>query len=165
MLGRMTLSALNYKYPGFVEKHFSRAMKVRMNFDNTSFLSDLKAAAYIPPCHAVARAYAEAFDVQYQDGWRHTIALDKSEPQPFYKYGHSWNIITTPDGFDLVLDLFPEDTCSLFPILLSSKDARYAYRPLELSNERIALSERFDSVEEIRKVQALKSEFLRIDAL
>lgn len=144
----------------------TRATKIMLHFDNASFLKSPDAIAYEPSCHAVARAYAEAFDVGYQDGWKHTILPRKYLFfwKPLYRYGHTWNILKPAEDITIVLDLFPEGTCSLMPMMLAQRDARYAYQRLSASEQQ-ALTDHMSSKSSLEQVAALKKEFLRIEAL
>lgn len=163
MLARLGLMALDMKFHDLMQEHYSRAVKIRVHFDSRQFVTN-DAPGYIPPCHCVARAYAEVFKVEYVDGWRNTIAFDKSEPQPWYRYGHSWNVITFDANVRVVFDLFPEETCSMFPVMLMHRDAVFSYVRGE-DHEIIQIEEKMREYRMQEVITRLKQEFLRIDAL
>lgn len=51
---------------GLILRHFYRAVKIRVRFNGLSVPHSDRIIR--PTCHEVARAYAQAFDVKYEDG-------------------------------------------------------------------------------------------------
>jgi|GEM_PF-5802281 len=165
-LGRRGMSCLNHTHGEVMREHIHRVVKIRLYFDNTIFVSQPDQIAVIPTCHAVARAYAEAFNVDVQDGWKHTYLPRKYLFfwKPMYRYGHTWNIVTVGEKNQVLLDIFPEETCSLLPIMMRKCDSVFYYQKLSKNEQRL-MSEHMDTREMTKRVTQLKEEFLRIDAL
>lgn len=77
----------------------------------------------IPSCHVVAHAFAKAFGYRAIDGehcYYHGVKVhrdNRSMKVDFSTLLHSWVEIKTEKGNTFILDIFPDEGCSVFPVL------------------------------------------------
>lgn len=93
----------------------------------------------MPGCHEVAYAFEKAFGVPAVHGRKFFITTVKKLGWMNYfksevsNYVHSWNVLTLPSGKQVIIDIFPNETCSVSPIILPCPHAAYVPGPINLA--------------------------------
>lgn len=85
----------------------------------------------MPSCHEVATSYGLAFNIPIIHG-RKIFVCDIKHNRFFdiykagvYNYPHSWNLLPLPSGESIILDLFPNESCSLVPLIVKNPNPAY----------------------------------------
>jgi hypothetical protein len=119
----------------------------------------------MPSCHEVACAYEKAFGTPAVHGRKFTIAAIKKLRWLDYfsgqisNYVHSWNVIMLPSGTKVIIDAFPNETCSLAPIILPHPHP--AYREGDTKIIRL-VEDAMSKQESITTIDFFAAEFKRI---
>lgn len=111
--------------------HYQRLMSIRLQFQGIEIPGLKKGEVFMPMCHHASHAYAKAFSVDVVDGEK--VFLTKSRTWIFgrlitgrvSRYAHSWNVIELTPDKQLVLDIIPDETCSMVPIVVEYPHPAY----------------------------------------
>ena len=99
--------------------HYERLVVIRFRFKPMEVPGLTK--RWMPSCHHISHAYAQAFGVDVVDGEK--VFITRTSTCWFghfvrgkvSRYTHSWNVLTLPSGKRVILDLLPGETCSMLP--------------------------------------------------
>lgn len=107
------------------------AYSVRLWLTSFLFVPDSKGRAAIPGCHSVAHAFAKTFGYRAVDGehcyqnsvrvLRDGVSMRVSSTTLL----HSWVECETSRGKRFILDIFPDNGSSIFPVLYEAPHPAY----------------------------------------
>lgn len=106
------------------------AYSVRLWLSEFLFVTDSQGSK-IPCCHRVAHAFAEVFGYKVVDGehcYQDDVKLLKDGMTMRVHSTtllHSWVECETSKGKRFILDIFPDDGCSIFPVLYEAPHPAY----------------------------------------
>ena len=147
--------------------HYERILKIKQVFRGLKEPDKDPDSLLMPYCHLVAHAYALAFDVAAVNGekvfitetrtwWFGHFVIAKAS-----RYAHSWNLLRLSSGEEVILDLIPDETCSMSPILVLSQNPSYT-EPRDGVAKR-CIAEYLASEYQQCRIKYLADEFKRID--
>jgi hypothetical protein len=151
---------------GVLKTHLLRILRIKLTFCG---LSRPEGGVWMPGCHHVAYAYAKAFGVEVVDGeklycsghqrsfWSRNIV-----PQ-ITTYTHSWNRVEIAPDVRVILDIFPDETCSMMPIVVRDPHPAY-WQPSDMRSQ-CRVEAFMEQSKNHDYTKRLADEFLRIDAL
>lgn len=106
-------------HDGAVMRHVRRAFRIREKFIGIPLPGTDK--VLLPNCHEVARAYARAFEVAFEDGLVAFVSAAECNGSDTYFLNslqvHSWNVITVDHDSKVILDVFPDLGLSMMPVV------------------------------------------------
>ena len=120
-----------------VWRNFDRAVRIRRTLPvGIPFQkADGQNAWSIPSCHAVAHAFGNVFRLPVVDGEFAYIDRTKLVPRRWLReesidvhssfIKHSWIRLTVEGEVEFILDVFPEELCSVFPALFMAPHPAY----------------------------------------
>ena len=120
---------------------------------------------YMPGCHTVSYAYEKAFGAKAVHGRKFHVGTTTQlfMANYFYhkvqSYVHSWNVLVLPSGTEVLLDLFPNETCSLAPIILPNPHSAYKTGNAAITN---TVEDAMKSPMSLAMIDFFTNEFLRI---
>lgn len=149
--------------------HYKRLVNLRFRAEPMNATGGSKDSVWMPHCHHVSHAYAQAFGVEVVDGEKVFIAQTKTRwfgnfiSGKVLRYAHSWNLLSLPSGKRVILDLFPDETCSMLPIVVLDPHPAYTVHWDGLVHR--GVQELFAKPDEQERLNILVAEFKRIDKL
>ena len=147
--------------------HYERMVAIRFGFNPLKVAGVQDGSVWMPYCHHVAHAYAKAFDVEVVNGEKVFITQTRTLWFGHFirarvsRYAHSWNRLVLPSGKRVILDLFPDETCSMFPIVVLDPHPAYTKHRDGLADK--AVVELLSQPYQQERLDMLISEMVRLD--
>ena len=107
---------------GIAFRELERAMRVRRLLPSElKVVVEGKPLQYVPPCHVFVRAYGNVFGLQVVDGIcvriEHIESSLTERKVTIGEIGHSWLELNVAPRCRVILDIFPDLHCPVFPIV------------------------------------------------